>query len=547
MVSVCLLTSPCGVRAQMWEWAKGSADTFVPAAVFTGEAGGIYLCGNFGGSITFGSLAVASPFPNNSFIAKFDSSGNAVWLRYIDYTGAVNYTGNTVFQIDRYENVYMAGVYLDSLGFGGITLTSPGYAMFLAKYGKDGNLLWAKSTPCSDALASLEPLVMGIDAQCRVYVAGYTWAASLPITVTTADSTIASIDAYDFMEKYDSSGNLLWANGITVDSANISFDITSMAIDNNSHLYITGSAWGFVSSLSGIGQFYLTKYDSAGNPEWSKIESPRASIGTAIVIGSDGLPLVLGYYAAGVQLGDSSFSGSGGMFLAKFDTSGSVIWGRSTYGQDLDDPGVSFAYRTQIDGLMCPTGLATDLSGNIYATGYYESPVCFGGFQTSTFNTGSNVFLVKYDANGNAQWCSTSHGHFMGADVVSGISVDGYGNVVVAGNHYGQPLELDGLAPLSAGVGFYAKFGSSIRGTPTGWSLFPNPAGNSVTLQSTDIQNYITNVSLYDVAGRNIWNYACPNPASPYLTLNLPVADGVYILKVAVGDGVDCLRVVVKR
>ena len=51
--------------------------------------------------------------------------------------------------------------------------------------------------------------------------------------------------------------------------------------------------------------------------------------------------------------------------------------------------------------------VATDVSGNVYLSGYTESPsdIASGGFQ-NTHGGGSDAFLVKFDAAGTRLWAT---------------------------------------------------------------------------------------------------------------------------------------------
>ncbi len=77
---------------------------------------------------------------------------------------------------------------------------------------------------------------------------------------------------------------------------------------------------------------------------------------------------------------------------------------------------------------------ATDADGNIYVTGISYSndfPVTVGAFQTS-YAGNSDVFITKYDPNGNIVW-STYYGGSTAGEGGYGCAVDGNGNVIVTG------------------------------------------------------------------------------------------------------------------
>src|SRR4029077_7731002 len=98
-------------------------------------------------------------------------------------------------------------------------------------------------------------------------------------------------------------------------------------------------------------------------------------------------------------------SGSGDFFIAKYDSSGNVLWAKSSTGIG-DELGFK---------------ITTDISGNIYVTGLYTSTVTFGN--TTLMNSGAeDIFIVKYDASGNMLWAKSAGGS--GNDNAEGTTTD---------------------------------------------------------------------------------------------------------------------------
>jgi hypothetical protein len=92
-------------------------------------------------------------------------------------------------------------------------------------------------------------------------------------------------------------------------------------------------------------------------------------------------------------------------------------WARGAGGTSPD-----FCYNT-----------ATDVNGNVYITGKFSSPtITFGAF-TLTNNGGgwSDIFIVKYDPNGNVLWAK-SEGDSYG-EKANSITTDTVGNVIITG------------------------------------------------------------------------------------------------------------------
>jgi len=91
-------------------------------------------------------------------------------------------------------------------------------------------------------------------------------------------------------------------------------------------------------------------------------------------------------YVAGHTLGGldgNTSAGGDDLFLVKYDTNGNKLWTRQLGTSSLDG-----AY-----------GVAVDGSGNAYVAGH-----TLGGLDGNTSAGGDDLFLVKYDTNGNKLW-----------------------------------------------------------------------------------------------------------------------------------------------
>ncbi len=72
------------------------------------------------------------------------------------------------------------------------------------------------------------------------------------------------------------------------------------------------------------------------------------------------------------------------IFLVKYDDSGNVLWAKSAGGTDWDEG----------------NSVAVDAYGNIYVTGYFDSPTITFDSDNLTNAGNWDIFLVKYDASG---------------------------------------------------------------------------------------------------------------------------------------------------
>ncbi|MEQ9376204.1 MAG: BspA family leucine-rich repeat surface protein [Imperialibacter sp.] len=126
--------------------------------------------------------------------------------------------------------------------------------------------------------------------------------------------------------------------------------------------------------------------------------------------------------------------GDGDIFVLKQDEAGNFLWAINIGGSDLDTPG----------------DIAVDASGNFYITGWFRDIVDFDpGVGTTNLTAavgGGDVFVAKYDANGDLVWAKSMLSDGLSTDSGAAIAVDGSGNVYTAGS-------FDGTTDFDPGVG----------------------------------------------------------------------------------------------
>lgn len=119
----------------------------------------------------------------------------------------------------------------------------------------------------------------------------------------------------------------------------------------------------------------------------------------------------------GIQLDNFSQNvpGSGDIYVAKIDPDGNAIWAHRAGGDNSD---------------WC-WGLAIDNSGNVIITGAFFSTTITFGENTFTNNGLSDMFMVKYDTNGNLLWAHTAGSN--GVDQGMAAAFDAWGNAFFGG------------------------------------------------------------------------------------------------------------------
>lgn len=145
-------------------------------------------------------------------------------------------------------------------------------------------------------------------------------------------------------------------------------------------------------------------------------------------------------------------------YLAKFTESGNRVWG-TYYGGDTAD---------------YASGINIQPNGDIVITGetYSNNGIATGGSYQGTKSTGYDGFIARFSRAGVRQWASYYGGN--GADGISGVCSDKYGNIYCVGG----TTSTNGIASSGAHQGSYAGTGNSSWGD--GYIVKFSPTGSRV-------------------------------------------------------------------
>jgi hypothetical protein len=207
-----------------------------------------------------------------------------------------------------------------------------------------------------------------------------------------------------------------------------------VATDGSGNVYVTGyTGCGLDGNTNaGDGDIFLTKYDTNGNKLWTRqLGTANVDVGYGVATDGSGNIYVNGSTYSGLD--GNTNAGYDDIFLTKYDTNGNKLWTRQL-GTVYDDVGY---------------GVVTDGSGNIYITG-----CTYSGLDGNTNAGDGDIFLTKYDTNGNKIW--TRQLGTADYDGGYGVVTDGSGNIYVTGITYGG---LDGNTNAGGGDIFLIKYG----------------------------------------------------------------------------------------
>ncbi|MCW3105228.1 MAG: hypothetical protein JWO09_3668 [Bacteroidetes bacterium] len=507
----CTITIIANAQIPNWQWAESAGGTTsdLASALSTDASGNVYVTGWFDSPIlTFGATTVNNAGYSDIFLTKYDAHGNVLWSKSAGGTQI-----DMVFGVstDTFGNIYITGRFNSpTLIFDSITLTnSSGWNdIFLAKYDSNGNVLWAKSAGGSGEDVSRS---VSTDPLGNVYITG----AFVGSTSTFGSTTLSNSNAgYGdiFIAKYDPNGNVLWATGAggTGDE-----ESHSVSTDVSGNVYVAGyfasSALTFGSStLTSVGgkDVFLTKYDPNGNVLWAK-SAGGTNEDRAYGMSTDtsGNVYVTGnFFSASLSWGTMTLTNTGNhdIFTAKYDTNGNVLWAKSASGSDSD-----YAY-----------SVSNDATGNAYVAGSFYSPTLT--FDSTTINNVGyqDIFITKYDANGNVLWVKGIGG--TNYEEANGVSTDALGNAHIAGRFSGT-INFDSITLNSAGGNdiFTAKL-----------------CINTFSFQTiSNCSEYIWNGNTYTVSGTYLDTIPNAVGCDSVMTLNLTINGGAFTQNIPFNNG----------
>lgn len=143
----------------------------------------------------------------------------------------------------------------------------------------------------------------------------------------------------------------------------------------------------------GLVNLFIAKYDSSGNVLWAKSALSFWVDGNSVSTDKEGNIYVTGNCLDDTLTFDSLTVGAPGfdnVFIAKFDPNGNILWAKLA--------GAPTGSSDAVGSSIC-----TDRYGNVLLTGWFGNPSI--SFDSITLNTSAgysyNVFIVKYDSNGN--------------------------------------------------------------------------------------------------------------------------------------------------
>jgi hypothetical protein len=369
----------------LWAVRAGGTGTDIGYGIDLDANGFLYLAGTFAGSAAFGSINVTSL--NSSpdiFVARYDTSGNAIWVQQAGSTSDDQAQAIAVDKIN--SKIYVTGYFKSSAAFGSLAVNSAGQSdVFIAKYDTiaavNSTPIWVHAGGGSGYDISYGACT---DASGNVYMTGdFTGTA----TFDGAPATSAGNDDV-FVTKYNSQGTVQWVHR---DGGNL-LDRGIAIASSGSSIYYTGWFNGTASfgttSLNSTGndEIFIAKLDASGNHQWArKAGGSGYDQGYGICTDAAGNVYTTGAYDSVATFGTTTLTSAGSwdVFVSKYDASGNFNWvlsGGSTASNTFER---DIGYSIKPDGAQ-----------NLYAAGIIRNTATFGS-SVITSNGIQDVFVTK--------------------------------------------------------------------------------------------------------------------------------------------------------
>lgn len=223
-------------------------------AVRTDSSGNIYVVGTYnnGGVFTASGGTTSLTLPTssqdaNTFVVKYDTTGEPLWLR-----GLSGSNTNISFgiSVDTSNNVYITGTYAGTLVISNadnstfLSSSGPGnqWDVGIVKYNSSGTPQWLRRM---GGAGDDRGLSVSSDSLGNVYVTGFYTTNTLTVfngngtaPAATSFATLANSGTEDaFVVKYDTTGLPLWATRIGGTGSDIGRGI---AVDSSGNVYSIG-------------------------------------------------------------------------------------------------------------------------------------------------------------------------------------------------------------------------------------------------------------------------------------------------------------------
>jgi hypothetical protein len=481
-----------------WQWAKNVY--YIEDSRIKSDGENIYVYGSAGTSIVFSDWSdvnnmIEGKIPyNQGFLLKVNPEGRLQWGISVGGYGVDELYS---IAIDKDENVYVTGYFMDSTTIGGKSFEGKGKTdIYLAKYDKAGKPIWTQTFGSYEAE---EGIALAINSSNEVVLYGLIRDSLVLGNIKLKPSKVTF---NRFIAVFDSEGTVKWAKLI---EGHLYGGLNNLTIDQFDNIYLASSYYSELK-YSGItipykdqADAFVTKLDKNGNLLWFNSIGSNGSEYIESLIVDDSLNVYIG----------GSFGQN-----CKFDTVLlNSVWGPNGFVAKLNSEG-KFDWhqhykttRTNIQTNVSVHGI-TRTSDGIYATGDFEDIVKFGE-NTYTSPEARDIFITKTSFDGKLLWVK----QFGNSRDDMGISLTTINDQAYLYGYYQDSLRLgnSGMYSQDFYSRFLASFDESVTSVPAskkndGINFYPNPAKEELTVNFENIFTEPSVITISDMNGKEVYS-----------------------------------------
>ena len=297
-------------------------------------------------------------------------------------------------------------------------------------------------------------------------------------------------------------------------------------------------------------------YNSDGLLEW--VNQISNSHGSDISTDVNSNVVVTGFFVEDAKFNETTTLTSYGFrdaFIAQYNSSGELLWANKI-GGEFTDQGF---------------GISTDVTGNIFVSGSFNTTAIFDATNTLTTSGVDNGYIAKYNPSGNLEWSNKigSTNYSFGYDCVTSQN----NNIIVVGSFQGLANFDASTEMVSNGGGqdgFLAKYsggdGSLVitsidesgNNLPMDFSLnqnYPNPFNPTTTISYTipkveTLHVMSVNLAIYDVLGNELTTLVNEEQGSGTYKVQFDASNlssGVYYYQLKSGNFVEIKKMLLMK
>lgn len=457
-ILVILLTfSIIFANAQGWMWSKQftGIGQNIPIATVSDYSGNIYAVGNFSSTVNQDAFTLTALGGLDMFVAKYNKFGQIIWLKQMGGTASDAPYSIALSKDGNY--FYISGVTNSNpcIFDGNNMATTGGSDAFIVKYSVDGLFQWVHNTGYG-TLNQLGGSICIDNLDNIIQIGAFYTDITFYGGTTTLTSPNASVKQ-NFISKYNSSGNLLWAKMLQGDNSSIT--IRSVSASGTGYYFsgIFSGAFNLdVENLTSIGGYdgFLYKTDLNGIGQWvRKVTGSFDDIMWTHKSDSNGYQFLTGYYSSPTLNIDSTTSltslinttnkGGNDIFFMCYNPSGNLQWART----------IGSAGNEVSNNIDITNGKST-------YTGSFEGTIMFDN-NTITSSGSSDVFMAECNSLGTFINALNLSGNLN--DVGKAIIYSSTGrNFVASGEFYSNSLSIGATQfanPSTLRDAYVAKYG----------------------------------------------------------------------------------------